>query len=234
MNTQLTQRWRALAVSAGLAALSAGSTVSVAKEPPAEWDGLVRVEHKQLDHVYLLPGASLNGYKRIRLDPVQVAFDKNWNPNANTRGASRRVTDDDLERIKTTLAEEFRRVFREELAQSRYVLVDEDGDDVLRVTPAILNLYISAPDVPSAGRSRTFVANTGRMTLAAELRDSVSGQLLARAVDTQQGRQTANLQWATSVSNMGDARAALIMWANILRTGLDDANAHPPEKPPEK
>ena len=66
--------------------------------------------------------------------------------------------------------------------------MDQAGPDTLRVSAAIVNLYVTAPDTMSAGRSRTYTANSGQMTLVVELRDSVTGELLARAVDTQRGR----------------------------------------------
>lgn len=196
-----------------------------AAAPPAEWDGLVRIENKQLDHVYVLPEADLAGYKRIRLDPADVSFDRNWNPNAGQPSAARRLSSADVEKIKSTVASEFRKVFRAELAKAGYVLVELDGDDVLRVVPKIVNLYITAPEKMSAGRSRTYVTNSGHLTLVVELRDSVSGQFLARAVDTVRGRDTATFRLSSSVSNLADARAAFAKWAKILVAGLNDANA---------
>ena len=211
----------ALLVSAGL-----GSwlplTVS-ADEPPQEWDGLTRVKSKQLDHVYKLPGADFSGYQRVRLDPIEVEFDKNFKPNDSQRSPSQRLTNDDLEKIKKALAEEFRKVFTEELTKNGYQVVTEDDDDVLRVSAAIVNLYITAPDKMSAGRSRTYTTSAGHMTLAAELRDSVTGKLMARAVDSVQGRDTGTFQITNSVTNMSSARTALSKWARVLREGMDEA-----------
>jgi hypothetical protein len=204
-------------------------SVTLANSPPAEWDGLVRVQNRRLDHVYLLPDVSFAGYTRVRLDPVQVSFYRNWNPN---RSPSQRLRQRDLENIKSTLANEFRRVFSDTLTRGGYKLVDEDGDDVLRVQAAIINLYITAPSAGAPGRSRTFVANTGQMTLVAELRDSVTGQLLARVVDTVQGRRAGGFQVASPVSNMADARRALSQWADVLLTGLDDAEGRSPAARP--
>ena len=90
----------------------------VADEPPQEWDGLARVSSKKLDHVYKLPEADFSGYKLVRLDPIEVEFDKNWKPNASERSPSRRLTDDDIVKIKQELAEEFRKVFTEELTET--------------------------------------------------------------------------------------------------------------------
>jgi hypothetical protein len=114
-------------------------------------------------------------------------------------------------------------VFTEELTKNGYPVVDESGDDVLRVSAAIVNLYITAPEKMSAGRSRTYTTSAGHMTLIAELRDSVTGKLMARAVDSVQGRDTGNFQITNSVTNMSSARTALIKWARVLREGLDEA-----------
>jgi hypothetical protein len=195
----------------------------LADEPPQEWDGLARVKSKNLDHVYKLPGADFSGYKRVRLDPIEVEFDKNWKPNASERSPSRRLTDNDIVKIKQALAEEFRKVFTEELTKNGYPVVNEDGEDVLRVSAAIVNLYINAPEKMSAGRSRTYTTSAGHATLVAELRDSVTGKLMARAVDSVQGRDTGSFQITNSVTNMSAARNALSKWARILREGLDDA-----------
>ena len=195
----------------------------VADEPPKEWDGLARVSSKKLDHLYKLPEADFSGYKRVRLDPIEVEFDKNWKPNASERSPSRRLTDDDIVKIKQALAEEFRKVFTEELTRNGYPIVNEDGEDVLRVSAAIVNLYITAPEKMSAGRSRTYTTSAGHATLVAELRDSVTGKLMARAVDSVQGRDTGSFQFTNSVTNMAAARNALGKWARILREGLDDA-----------
>ena len=197
--------------------------VMAADEPPKEWDGLVRVNSKQIDHLYKLPEADFSGYKRVRLDPIEVEFDKNWKPNASERSPSARLSNEDIEKIKKTLAEEFRKVFTEELTRNGYPVVSEDGDDVLRVSAAIVNLYITAPEKMSAGRSRTYTTNAGHMTLVAELRDSVTGKLMARAVDSVQARDTGTFMISNSVTNLAAARTALNKWAGVLRKGLDAA-----------
>ena len=195
-----------------------------AGEPPAEWDGLVRTKHKQLDNFYVLPGANLSGYKRIRLDPAEVSFAKNWKPNEMQRNPSARLNDEDIERIRSGVAIEFEKVFREELTKAGYMLSGEDGEDVLRATPMIVNLYISAPDKMTPGRSTTYVSNTGQLTLVLALSDSVSGQHLVRAVDTHRGRDTGQFQVSSSVFNLATARDAFDKWAQIMISGLKEAN----------
>jgi hypothetical protein len=64
------------------------------------------------------------------------------------------------------------------------------------------------------------------MTLVAVARDSVTGEFLARAIDTQTGRRTGTMQLASNVTNMADARRAFTTWARVLRTGLDEARTN--------
>ena len=102
-------------------------------------------------------------------------------------------------------------------------MVTEAGEDVLDVIPFIVNLVITAPDTMTPGRS-TFTANAGQMTLVAELRDSETGQIIARVVDNQRARSSGTFRLATPVSNLGAARPIIARWASILRSELDAAN----------
>lgn len=196
----------------------AAQAATAGGEPETSYDGLQKVKSKDLDLLYVRPGATLAGYKKLWLDPVEIAFHKSWKPD------TRQVDAADRERIRRELAEESRKVFIEELTQKGgYEMVTAAGPDVLRVTAAIINLYISAPDTMQAGRSRTYTLSPGEMTLVAELRDSETGAILARAADRKAGASSGRMQWTTRASNVAEARRALRAWAVVLRNGLDAA-----------
>ncbi len=205
-----------LLIAIGAVSMQSSSTAFAAKEPPAEWDGLKRVASNQVDHLYKLPEATLTPYDAVKLDPILVEFDKNWDPNSGGGSLQSRVTSADLEKIKSNLASAFQEEFSNALSKAGYKVVTEDGNNVLRVSAAIANLYITAPAKVTSDRTRTYTTETGRMTLVAELRDSVTNQLLARAVDTERGRQSHNFMLTTSASNSADARMALSQWAGAL------------------
>ena len=187
-----------------------------------EWDGLVRKPNTRLHAVFVKPDAEVVAYRSVMLDPVQISFDSNWDPNRGTRSTSARLSADDMAAIKNDLADLFREVFRAELERGGYQLVDQPGPETLRVTPAIINLFINAPDVSAPGRTRTYTADSGRMTLVVELRDSETNTLLARAVDTQTGRNAGMWTITNRVTNTADARRAIGVWASALRRGLDE------------
>jgi len=188
---------------------------------PAEWDGLVRQPNTRLDAVFVKPDAEIPSYTSFILAPATVQFARNWDPNRGGRSMSRRLDAGDITAIKDSLATMLGDTFREELTAGGYQVVTEPGPDTLLVIPAIVDLYITAPETISAGRSRTYTANSGRMTLVLELRDSVTGETLARVVDGQSGRNIGIMTITNRATNTADAQRAIRTWARALRSGLD-------------
>jgi len=217
-----------------LAAMIAGcATTTSSKQAPQNWDGLQLVPSKGVDAVYLLPGVQIKTYNSVLLDPVQVAFDKNWDPNDSTRDISRHLSTKDIEEIRTEMATEFRKVFSKELTAGGYTVVEQTAPDTLRVSAGLANVYITAPDTMSPGRSYTLTSESGRMTLVMELRDGHTQQLLGRVVDQKVGDNFGRMQVTDSVTNSADFRAAVADWAKRLKNGLDRVRAgtFPPVTP---
>lgn len=128
-----------------------------------------------------------------------------------------------MERIKTRVSELFNSVLIERLeADDGFEVVSEADYDVLLIRAAIIDLDIAAPDTSSAGRSRTFTADSSVATLYIELYDSVSGQIIGRAYDRQATRNpSGRMTWNNRVSNTADARRVFRSWADTLREFLD-------------
>ena len=187
----------------------------------ASHDGLTKVEVKGMDLAYARKDTNIAGYGKLIVDPVEVAFHKNWNP---TRpGSNLKLSSTDRENIRTGVAKVVQEQFEKTLkAGGGWQLVKEPGPDVLRVKPKVLNLYVNAPDTKQAG-VRTITMSSGEMTLLLELYDSETGAILARAIDRAEGRNTGQWQMSTSVSNAGDAEEIAARWAKILRDRLDKA-----------
>ena len=74
---------------AALAAFAmAAAGPALAAKPPTTWDGLLKVKSKRFDLVYLKPGATFTGYTKVKLDPTEVSFEKNWRRYYNSQGMS--------------------------------------------------------------------------------------------------------------------------------------------------
>lgn len=186
-------------------------------------DGLQKITVKGIQFAYARPGATLADYDRVQIEPVQVAFHKNWDP---TRTGSRiKLGKEERENIRNGVAAAVQEAFVTELQErSRYKVVNEAGPDVLRVKVNIVDLYVNAPDTESLGRSRTYTVSAGQMTLFAELFDSESGQLLARVIDKREARDNQMYQLSNSVVKRGELQDIASSWARLLRTGLDNAH----------
>jgi len=131
----------------------------------------------------------------------------------------------DVAAIQSRLAEMVHEIFVDELNRAGYPLVAEPSHETLRVTVAIVDLFITAPDTMSPERTSTFTADSGRMTLVLELRDSVTGEVLARAADTRTGRRSGPLTVTSRTTNTADARRAIRIWASGLRQALAEMYA---------
>lgn len=200
--------------------LGAAAAVQAAKPPQVTEDGLELTKVKGVDLLYRRPGASLSGYTKVMVDPVQVAFSKSWNPrDYGTYG----LKTSDVDRIRTELGQLARDTFVKTLQAGGYPEATTPDEGVLRVTAQIVDLYVNAPDTMQAGRSRTFVANAGNMTLAIELRDAVTGTVLVRGFDRATATDTGRFQWSNSVMNRAEAERALGAWAKRLKEALDAA-----------
>jgi len=93
----------------------------------------------------------------------------------------------------------------------------------LLIKPAIINLDVFAPDTMDANRGNSFTETAGEMTLYLELYDSVTDDLIAKALDRRRDRETGYFQWQTRINNRAAANRILQVWANVLKEGLDGA-----------
>ncbi len=186
---------------------------------PANWDGLARVPAKNVDYLYLRPGADFRQYDAIILEPTQVAFRKNWQRDMNrSRSGLSRVSDSQLRKAIDESQEKVRTTFEKRFRETGFQIVTAPAENALKVTVGVANVDVSAPEMNSA-RSRTFSEQAGYGTLIIEVRDSVSGELLGRAVD----HGTAGdhfVMMRNTVNNWADFEQLFDDWAAISAKGF--------------
>ena len=202
------------------------ATILAESEPPqVSLEGLELVEKDRRGELYADPGIDWSVYDKIQLDKATVAFRKRWQRDQN-RYQTFKVRDSDMEKIKQNLSELFDEVFTEELTTNGgYEIVDDVADNVMRITPRIVDLDVYAPDTPTVGINRSFTETAGRMTLKLEIYDSVTGDLIVTASDRRESPRRGYMQWTTRISNNADARRMLQRWAVGLRERLDKARS---------
>ena len=188
-------------------------------------EGLQAVKSKDLDMLYVRPGASLAGYKKVMLDPVEVSFSKSWDPTRT--GSNIKLGQAERENIRTGVAKVTHDQFAKLLqAKDGYPVVSAPGEDVLRAKVKVLNLYVNAPAADTgAGRTRTYQMSAGEATLFLELYDSETGQILARAIDRRESRSNNLMMMSGTVANTAEMENLAAQWAHVLRKSLDRAHA---------
>ena len=196
--------------------------------PDVTHDGLVLQANSKFSEVYRKPGSTLVGYNTYGLLGCQVAFRKNWMRDQNKhRAGLYRVTQKDIDRIKKSLSQECDKYFRAALGEDpAYTLIEEfnNGDQVLVLRPAIIDLDITAPDLRTPGMDRTFTTSAGQMTLYLEALDAATGEILVRVIDRRKSMRAGAMRWTNSITNRAEADRVLKHWASLLRAGLDEVS----------
>jgi len=207
--------------------------LSAADAPPqVSKDGLQLKTHTKERVVYVRPGATFNQYDRVMILDCYVEMQKDWQRNYNANvGAdlSRQVGDDDVKRIKSTLAAEFKKVFTAELQKGGYQVTNSPAPDVLLLRPAIIDVQVTAPDIMSAGMDVNVITSAGSGTFYLELWDPSTNTILARAMDAEADQQPF-AQQANAVTNRQAADIILRKWADDLVRHLDAVRGKTPGK----
>jgi hypothetical protein len=218
MNTQKTVAGLLLSC---LALVFASNGALAEEQTEVSFDGLQPIEGAEVAMAYIDPTADFSVFKRVLiLDPF-VSFRSNWKRDQN-RSRRRNLRAGDAERIKADAAALFRDVFIEQLETAGYEVVNEAGDDVLILRPAIIDLDVTAPESRGGGRSRTYTASNGAATLYMQLFDSVTGDIIGRAADRRVARRGGMMTWSNRVTNTADARRMFRSWADQLITFLGE------------
>lgn len=210
----------------GVTALALLLVAPVGSKPPLpNWDGLNLVPAHRMDLLYLRPGADFSGYRKIMLDPPQIAYDKEWRRNYNRSATSRleRLTDEEIRGMIDDGTQMLTEAYGREFRKAGYEIVSAPGADVMRLFVGLGNVQIVAPEPLTPG-VRTFSEETGRATLVLEARDSLSGTLLGRAVDQQIIDDFMPMMRSDS-GNRADFESQFRQWARISAIGLTDLRA---------
>ncbi|MDJ0751803.1 MAG: DUF3313 family protein [Woeseiaceae bacterium] len=171
-------------------------------------DGLYPVVHSRLDEAFAKPDLDLSEYAKVMIATPDIAY----------RKRSSELSDEQAVRM----IRYFHEAVTAELEDGGYSLVETAGTDVLLIEANIVDLMINRPTEPSIGRTTVFTATSGEMTLIGELKDSTSGEILARFAD--RNRPRSYWSQSTVVSEWSEVRRAFKFWAGILGDRLNAFN----------
>lgn len=211
---------------AGLVLISAGcvtdSAVRIESEGPTTFDGLHRVEQRSFDEAWAKLDLDLSHYRNVLLEPIEIAYREvksrsTLRPRASTQEEFP-VSADAQARLRDIV----HTVFAQQLSQSdRYGLADRPGRDVLLIRASLLDVVSHVPPEP-IGRSDIYLRSIGEATLVLELRDAVTNEILARAVDRRAADRTDLFIELSTVTAWSEVRIVGKAWARILQQRLDE------------
>ena len=190
--------------------------------PPANMDSVKKTWHGKWQ---MNSDVDWSRFNKIQLEQATVAFRKHWARDQRNRSGNR-PTPKDIERVKTDLSKQLNEVFTRELTKNdAFMMTGSAGEDVLRITPKIVDLDVYAPDRMRDHIGFSMTDSQGNMTLELEIHDSQSGTLLASVRQFGEDRRNGWFEWTTSVTNKRAAGFILGRWGSDLRDWLVEARS---------
>lgn len=164
-------------------------------------------------------------YTKVQLKRGTVEFRENWVRDQQQLN-SNIIRESDIERVKTDLADMLEKALKRNLsAREAYTLTDESGADVLRFTPGIVELDIYSPDFMRNYSGHELTNSKGSMVLVLDISDSISGKVLASAVQKQEADGDGYFDSANRGTNLTAFRRMMKNWNDWLFAMLEKIRA---------
>ena len=218
---------RLVSLAAVLVVTGCATDPSIQSGPNAEttFDGLVRIDHARFEAAWIDPNVDLKKYTKIIPGGAEFEF---RNVQKMSASAARRsnerefwISDTNKQRLVDTVTE----VFTEELQKSEHFTVtDEPGPDALIIVGGLHDIVSQVPP-QDVGRSEVWLRSVGEATLVIELRDSLSNEVVYRAVERRAAELAGNqMIRANTATTWAEVRRWARRWAVRLREGLDSVH----------
>jgi hypothetical protein len=194
-------------------------------EKTGDYNRMERVLYPGIDSVYRKQYLDLSAYAKVLVAQPTVAFRQNWRSEDDPTLA--RVGVPDPAKIRESVAQQFLQTLSTRLAEnSGYDVVASPGPDVLQVKAAITDLYFSSSATQTAaGDGKPYYMESSEITVAIELRDSTTGELLCLVTDHRASPDARTVELKQGTWSSPGVRAASDHWASFLRGFLDQAKA---------
>lgn len=161
----------------------------------------------------------LSQYQRVMIDPVEVNMhdEGEYVP----LGSHVALSEREREKVEADVAEVFNETFREELTKGGAVqIVDRPGPGVMRITPKLLDVNLSAPAPMSRGGLAVMVRSVGEVTLQVTFTDAQTGDAKVELFDKMRGRDIGLLRRADATFNNAELTRIFRDWAQVIRQDL--------------
>ena len=205
---------------------SAPPTIQEGPNAEVSYDGLHAIDNSVFKAAWADPDIDFSRYDKIM--PGGAFFEyravKKTSGTSRARASATEFYIDDKAREK--LKELTSEIFNEELAKSsRFSVTDAAGPDVLIIRGGLHDILSRVPP-DTVGRSDVYLSSVGEITLILEVVDSMSGEVIFRAVERRAlDRHGGVPVRSSSVTTRSEVRKVIRRWATTLRDGLDSIPA---------
>lgn len=205
---------------------SAPPTIQQGPNAEVSYDGLHAIDNSVFKAAWADPDIDFTRYNKIM--PGGAFFE--YRAVKKTSGTSRaRASATEFyidEKAREKLKELTSEIFNEELAKSsRFSVTDAPGPDVLIIRGGLHDIVSKVPpDI--IGRGDIYLSSVGEITLILEVVDSMSGEVIFRAVERRAAERGGGMAMrSNSVNTRSEVRRLIRRWATTLRDGLDSIPA---------
>ena len=204
------------------ACASSEPTIQTGPDAEVTFDGLHVVDNAAFKAAWADPDIDFSRYNKFMAGGAFFEFRA-----VKKTGSSMRHTSSQDEfwiddKSKAKLEEVVSEVFREELAKStRFTETDKPGPDVLIIRGGLHDIVSRVPP-EMVGRGEIYLRSVGEATLVLEVVDSLSGEVIARAIERRAAEQPGGqMVRSNTVTTFAEVRRLARTWATRLRKGLD-------------
>ena len=211
----------AVAAAVLIVGCSAEPTIQTGPEAETTFDGLVRIDNARFAMAWIDPDIDLTQYNKIIPGGAEFEF---RNVQKTSAMAARRSNENEFwisDANRQRLVDMVSDTFTEELQRSEhFTLTEEAGPDALIINGALHDIVSRVPP-QDVGRSEIWLRSLGEATLIIELRDSLSNEVIYRAVERRAVENQSQMIRAHTATSWAEVRRWARRWATRLREGLD-------------
>lgn len=198
-------------------------TIEQGPDVQLTFDGLVPIKNSRFSNAWIDPDVDLTQYSKIIPGKAEFEFRaakktpeiSSIRPMGNT--SEFWISEKNREKLIDTVTG----VFNEELAKSKhFTITEERGPDALILVGGLMDIVSRVPP-KLAGSGEIYLSSVGEATLILELRDSLSGETIYRAVDRRRIERPGSAIEANTVTTWTEVRRWARRWALRLVDGLD-------------
>ena len=206
-----------------VACTSAPPALQTGPDAERTFDGLVRVDNSRFQNAWADPEVDFSQYKKVMPGGARFEFravSKTAGRTTLSRGSQSEFWISEANRDK--LVDTVSGIFNEEISKAQgWESAAEAGPDVLILRGALLDIVSFVPP-DMIGRGEIFLSSIGEATLVVEGIDSMSGEVVFRAVDRRPIEPAGNtMTRASSVTTWSEVRRWARRYASKLREGLE-------------